>query len=375
MTIEVDDVYAKKGEVVQLTASVSCLDDYEIMWGTLGTDNGAILDRSAGTYKTPTCDREICTYGGEIFAELIRPADIDVERGSGKVVVADCCVPDQPLSCTREERCDCEDPPPICEAEFYVAPSGECVAPGATVQFQIQTDLGGEQPEVEWSLSRLDGESAGEIDQGGLWIAPGDGARALIRATRVDDAEVWAEADMTVRRDCGAWRIFGSPGGTMRGTQIAVTLPRAVPDEDGVLNWVFVLSQESLNAMPTGTLVLLGHPGFDENCEGPTGQYSAMVGGARGMEGLFTADPISAEVLEIGPAGDPMEEPSLISGELVTAEGICTGLENPDPIGDAVPLGTIQDPEAPEICLEVFESPDFPAQAWGLCASRRALSA
>ncbi|MFN3200951.1 MAG: hypothetical protein ACE366_21300 [Bradymonadia bacterium] len=379
--IFVDPVYAKKGETVILTAEVTCLDDYEILWTTLGTDGGAVLDREAGAYLTPTCDREICTYPGEISAGLVRPGGLGIERGSAEVKVADCCVPNAPPSCTREERCDCDDPPPICEAEFYVAPSGECVAPGSSTTFQVVTDLGGALPEVVWTVRAIEGEAAGEINPEGVWIAPADAERVVIRATDVDDETRWAEATMTVNVECSAWSVTGAPGGLFQGQGVLVPQPRAVPDEDGVLTWTFALNQVgNPQGQPAGALALRGHPGFDDQCQGPTGVYEAAFAVGRMRDGL-NAESVSARVLEIGPGGiriefsgmglyaeqigdEIRESPSFISGSLSTAEGICTGLENPDPIGDAEPLGYIFDPGAPGICLEVFETPDFSERAW-----------
>lgn len=381
--ITVNPINAKSQEQVLLTAEVSCLDDYEILWGTQGTDGGAMIDRERGLYLTPDCPREICNYGGEVIAQLIRPAELDVE-GRGDVRIATCCAPDAPTSCTREERCACDDPPPICEAEFYVAPSGECISPGASVDFQVLTDLGGELPEVVWSARALDGGQAGEIDATGQWVAPGDGNRVVIRATDVDDESRWAEASMTVSAQCSAWRISSALSGAYQGYGVRLALPRAVPNDDGELTLIFSLSRSDEPGMlPGGEFALLGHPGFDANCQGPTGTYAAAfaVLGPNQADGLG-AERLTAEVtafgpggirveiagqgayLDQGPDGEPRERPTAIQGTISTAEGICTGLEMPDPIGDAVPLGIIRDPEAPSLCLEVFESPDFPEAAW-----------
>lgn len=382
--VQFSPVYAKPEETIVLDATVSCLDEYALFFGTQGNNSGEMLDRDLGLYKTPKCDGDLCTYEGEIFAKLVSPATLDLDRVSATVTVADCCIEGgaPPPSCTREEFCACDDSSEMCEDPFSVVPSGSCVALGSTTQFGVVSDFG-EPPPVMWTATAIGVGQPGMVDEQGRWTAPATSSRVVVRATSIENAELWAEASILATDTCGAWTVSGTVGGTMHGDVASIPVPRAVPDGDGNLIWNIALTQSN-NEPPSGFLVIRGHPGLDANCAGPTGDYEGAVGTTDERRGLVsesltvTVSQVSAAGVRVSFRGDgefvdmdseDEDPPSFITGEVVVSNLICMGIVNPDPIDEAVPLGLFIDLEDSTMCIEAFERGNFTARTWAaVCA-------
>ncbi len=375
----VDPVVARSGDVVTLSAERICLpDDAVLVWGSLGTDGGQILDRDRGTYRAPSPDDGVQTYPSEVFVGVVSPAEVAGVEGRGDVAVIDtCCVESPPASCTAEERCACPEPPDSCEGTWSLEPIAGCVAPGATFDFDLLV-LGGVTTPVRWRAEAADGGAAGAIDADGVWTAPGREADVTITVEELD-GEQSARQRVTVAADCEGWRAVVTGRGPISGERVYVT-PSGVEDEDGVLQWVIALSTEANTA--AASIAIAAHPGLRMACDGPTGRYRGVVAVTTNTW-AFTAEAADIQVVALGPAmvrvafsGNgllfDMASPEEGTPALVTGGGwranACGGDPDPDPLADAVPLGALQ-PDG-EVCLEGFAAEGFPAARFErICAA------
>jgi hypothetical protein len=150
--------------------------------------------------------------------------------------------------------------------------------------------------------------------------------------------------------------------------------------------WQITLTQLGDNRLyPLATLALIGHPGRDPNCMGPTGTFDAFLSVQTGMAptqvaaggGEFGDDPECATQVtaivstfsreedlhidfsgtlcrgEMGVDGELVGVPAPFTGTLRWPEAGCGG-EAPDP-GEGF-VGSYGEPRAPEICLDVYQN-------------------
>lgn len=178
-------IRVEPGDRVDFVATVENAEDTRVRWRTSANPLDEIVDHGDGTHEavllTPddaalypiTVEVESVSRGGA------RADNTPVRKATARVQLAD----------------------PVIE----IQPPGGCIVRGERREFTAQV-FGVENQSVEWSL-----EGAGSLDDGDF-RASGKG-EATIRATWVEDSDVYAEVDVEVADDCGSsftYRVGGA---------------------------------------------------------------------------------------------------------------------------------------------------------------------
>lgn len=195
-------IRVEPGDRVDFVATVQNALDTRVRWRTSANPLDEIVDHGDGTHEavllTPddpalypiTVEVESVSRGGA------RADNTPVRKATARVQLAD----------------------PVIE----IQPPGGCVVRGERREFTAQV-FGVENQAVEWSH-----EGAGRIDDGSFRAS--DKGEATVRATWVEDSDVYAEVDVAVADDCGSnftysvggavsvqeagelWGVVGIPG-------------------------------------------------------------------------------------------------------------------------------------------------------------------
>jgi len=361
--IDIAPVLSKpEGEVI-LEAEVHCyegMDTPQIGWGTLGTQGGRFITREQGIYQAPTCSDRYCGFTGEVSAELLN-ANAPSTRFSQNVVVTDCCDPEVPLNCTRQERCACDPQPDICTGEIAIG--GEtCISPGSSTRLRVFSDFGDNPEDIVWTV-QADGGSAGTIVNG-LFTAPEYAALVVVRAASAADPSNAAVLQIQVLNTCNNWVITGA--GQRFDGALVIAPVAAVPNGEA---YPLTLGQGDGVSQPMGSIAILNHPGRDSNCVGPTGTFSGSfgVGDATGFLGaeditmrVVRLDPVVTEIRFSGvgiysSSRNEEDTPAVVSGSITLPGSGCLGqtTDEPGPIGNGGDiLGSIN---ADGLCIEILE--------------------
>lgn|GEM_PF-2449627 len=397
--VTLHDVESKPDANVFLFTELTCLKPGDVRLSFTSNGAGTMIDGNVGLYQVPSCSMPHCSFANEIEVTIVEPTGLANPSDIADVDVRDCCTGAVPSNCTRDDRCDCPTPPPICTAEFYVKPAGGCMYPGQSRQFAVESDFGSPS-DVEWQVTDANGDIVPDaVNVDGLFAAPVQPGRYYIRATSIDDADLYDEVAVNVGLDCSGWRVE-SNNATYIGNEVRPVTQEAL-HEDGTLTWrISLLTNTDIHELeyrdppavlpglePTGELVLLGHPGIAADCSGPLGVFPGRLATTRYVENAFAVQTFSEEVsvsvnaigpdgfhvnvfgpgFDLVPNGDPENPPDPTPTGIdgyAFMEAPCIGVEGNVAHGDLLGAFT-----QGSVCTEVYESPSFSQGAFEVMCS------